>query len=560
MTATAPAAVKGLVAIPLEEIRPHPANRKRFDAQQLAELAASLRTIGQLTPAIVRPIDDAHSKYSYELLAGERRCRAAAMAGVPTLLCLVRECTDEAALDVLAIENNQREDPDALAQSDQYKAMLAFTGQTVATIAQRMGRSVSYIYDRLKLQQLTKPARDLLLAGTIQDGHAILLARLSKDDQARAIGDVEDLDRNGSRGSSGVLAYEHSLFDPEDTREGPFPVKAKSVKELQAWIDEFVRFDPVSPDLPQLFPETHAALQEAMATKQKVVAITYEHYIAEEARDEEERTIGPRSWKRADGLQKSKPCAHAVLGRVMVGIHRGDVFPVCIAKEKCPLHWPDQYKAAQKRKVKAAKETTPTSKGAAKADPAKEASAAAKQKAAEAQAERDRALTEQGKTREKTRRLEILQAAKPSPRVLLNLLALSLSQNLDHSDLEEGEEEEAWKILGVTKRPSGYGRSRDRQMVKIVEKVTDAALARFLTVITLLDLGELGGWNFDADEKPELLLWYATAAGVNVKAIDTALAVRWKAEDAAVAAAEKAKALVQSLHAKPVKKRAKAKR
>ena len=98
--------------IGLGELTPHPQNRKHFDEAQLVELAESLTEKGQLTPALVRPMGK-----GFQLLAGERRWRAAQMAELDTLLCIVRDLDDQAALEVLAIENNQREDPQPLEEA-----------------------------------------------------------------------------------------------------------------------------------------------------------------------------------------------------------------------------------------------------------------------------------------------------------------------------------------------------------------------------------------------------------------------------------------------------------
>lgn len=344
MTAVAAPDQADIRAIALDELHPHPANRKRFDKAQLAELAQSLATHGQLTPALVRPSADPAG--GFELLAGERRWRAAKAAGFPTLLCLVRELDDGAALEVLAIENNQREDVHPLEEADLYKALLTVDGYDVAKIATKLHRSVSYVYNRLKLLQLGKEARKLFLAGTIQVEHAIILARLTKEQQVLAIGDEDDWVGRGN----GLLEEEHTLFHPDrDEEEQADPVlKAKSPRELQAWVDEHIRFDRESDDLPQLFPETSAALAEAGQRKLKTVDITHEHYVQPEAR-EGGKIIGPRSWKRADGQRGSKTCDHQVLGTIAAGPGRGETFLVCIAKKTCTVHWGKEQRESKQR-------------------------------------------------------------------------------------------------------------------------------------------------------------------------------------------------------------------
>lgn len=347
----------------VDELSPHPANRKRFDQGQLAELAQSLQEKGQLTPCLVRPFPGGTA---FQLLAGERRWRAARLAGLATLQCIVRDLDDQAALEVLAIENNQREDVHPLEEAELFKALLQFQGNDVASIARKLHRTTSYVYDRLKLLQLVPAARKLFLDGTIQLGHAVLLARLTKEDQKRCLGDVGENKGWGNQG--GLLTVEHTLFDPsaDDDEDSDAPMKARSVRELQAWIDQHVRFDPASSDLPQLFPETAAALADAEERKLKVVAITHEAFVQPDAR-EGGAIIGPRSWKRADGQRGSKTCDHAVLGTIAAGPGRGQAFLVCTAKQKCTTHWGAEIKEAKQRakarELEAPKDaTTPTGK------------------------------------------------------------------------------------------------------------------------------------------------------------------------------------------------------
>lgn len=326
--------------LPLDQLQPHPANRKRFDQRQLEELAQSLTEVGQLTPAIVRPT----TAGAYELLAGERRWRAARLAGFPTLLCLVRSLTDAQALEVLAVENNQREDVHPLEEADLYKALLTVDGYDVAKIAGRLHRSVAYVYDRLKLLQLGVVGRHLFLEGVITVGHAILLARLSKADQARAIGEERKQYSDG-----GLLEREDTLWDPVAVKE-TFRYKAVSVAELQAWIDRHVRFEPAKEDLPQLFPDTAAVLAEASTTGLQAIPITWDHVLPEAARAADgSRTWGPMSWRRADGRHGSRRCASELVGYVAAGPRRGEAFVVCTDRKGCRTHWGREIREAAKR-------------------------------------------------------------------------------------------------------------------------------------------------------------------------------------------------------------------
>lgn len=258
-------------------------------------------------------------------------------------------------------ENGNRNDLHALEEAAGYRRLMEQAGYTVPRIAERDGRSIEYVYSRLKLLQLIPLAKKLFLADEFTAGHAILIARLKPADQARLIGTEKERWYDGA-----LFIGEHALDDPDDRYSGDEFVKPISVRELERWIAEQVRFRPEETD-PVLFPETAATLAQAAETQMKVVQITHEFYIQDEARDAKVKTIMPRSWKRADGQRGSKKCEHRVMGVIATGPGYGDAFFVCVAKEKCATHWPKQFKKAQARKkaAKAAAKRRPASSGGA---------------------------------------------------------------------------------------------------------------------------------------------------------------------------------------------------
>lgn len=337
MTAIAP--VTGFLELSTSEILESARNpRKHFDQKKLEELAASVREHGVLTPLLARPSGD-----YYELAAGHRRFRAAKMAGLETLPVVVREMDDVQFLEVLTIENLQRDDVHPLEEAQGYKDLIDEAGYSAARIGERVGKSEKYVYDRIKLLQLIPEAQRLFLEDRFSAGHAILLARLSKDDQARAI-NPED---------HALWTGEHTLWRPDENDQREYgeydELKPRSVRELQAWIDSHVRLDPARDSEALLFPEIAAVVAPAEETGEKVIPITFEHQLAPHLKDEENRTYGPKMWKRADGERKSKTCDHSIIGFIAVGPGRGDAFRVCIAKTKCAVHWPDEVKAAAKK-------------------------------------------------------------------------------------------------------------------------------------------------------------------------------------------------------------------
>lgn len=379
-------------AYPLEAIRESPLNpRKHYDPAALQELADNLTTQGQITPAIVRTIRpmevvsvDGQDWGVVEVAAGHRRLRALQLAGLTTMALVRREMDDAEFAEVLNIENLQRDNLHPLEEAQGFRALMEQAGYDIARLATRMGRDRSTIYDRLKLLQLIEPAQRLFLAGRFELGHAVLLARLSPSDQERAI----ESSRSGNGQVGGLFVGEaFGLFSAEedddldraaesdDVVERTRGMKPVSVRELQGWINRNVRFRPDEQDLPNLFPETAQALDVAVEEDLKVVNITREYRVPDEARDENQRTYGEQAWKRADGETEpnrfggkptpGKTCEHAVMGVVVAGFGRGEAFKVCIAKKRCKVHWGKEMRESAKA-AKARESGAATSKPARK--------------------------------------------------------------------------------------------------------------------------------------------------------------------------------------------------
>ena len=144
--------------------------RTRMDEGALAELADSIRTQGIMQPILVRPIDA--SKGRYEIIAGERRFRAAQMAGLLEVPVLVRDVADEHAAAMALIENIQREDLNPLEEAQGVKRLLDEFGLTHEQAAAAIGRSRSATSNLLRLLNLAAPVQTMLLAGDIDMGHA----------------------------------------------------------------------------------------------------------------------------------------------------------------------------------------------------------------------------------------------------------------------------------------------------------------------------------------------------------------------------------------------------
>ncbi|MEP7281493.1 MAG: ParB/RepB/Spo0J family partition protein, partial [Rubrivivax sp.] len=154
--------------------------RTRMDEGSLYELAESIRTQGVMQPVLVRPVDGADGAATrYEIIAGERRVRAARLAGLDEVPVLVRVVPDEAAAVMALVENIQREDLNPLEEAQGLKRLVDEFALTHEQAAQAVGRSRSAATNLLRLLQLTAPVQQMLMAGDIDMGHARALLALS---------------------------------------------------------------------------------------------------------------------------------------------------------------------------------------------------------------------------------------------------------------------------------------------------------------------------------------------------------------------------------------------
>ncbi len=162
--------------------------RTRMDPGSLEELAASIKAQGLIQPISVRPVDSGR----YEIIAGERRWRAAQIAGLGEVPVLIRDIPDDAALAMSLIENIQREDLNPLEEAAGIQRLIDEFEMTHQQAADAVGRSRSAASNLLRLLQLAKPAQDMLMAGDIEMGHARSLLPLSKSEQGRIAALVAD--------------------------------------------------------------------------------------------------------------------------------------------------------------------------------------------------------------------------------------------------------------------------------------------------------------------------------------------------------------------------------
>ncbi|MGH8904576.1 MAG: ParB/RepB/Spo0J family partition protein [Egibacteraceae bacterium] len=195
LSALIPAAApgqSGLVHLCLDQIIPNPRQpRTEFDHLPLEELAASIRAVGLLQPIIVRPVqtsDNGTQRPSpggdmYEIVAGERRYRAARLAGLDEITAVVRHTGDDEMLTEALVENLHRADLNALEEALAYQHLLDDFGITHEALAAKLGKSRSAITNALRLLGLPAPVQERLAGGVLSAGHARALLSLPSTEQ-----------------------------------------------------------------------------------------------------------------------------------------------------------------------------------------------------------------------------------------------------------------------------------------------------------------------------------------------------------------------------------------
>jgi len=162
---------EGQMMVALESLKPGRFNpRRNFPEAQIAELAASIRERGLVQPLVVRP--SGTSGKSYEIVAGERRWRAAQVARLKEVPVVVRSLSDQEALEIAIIENVQREDLNAIEEAEGYNVLMANHGYTQEDLAKVIGKSRSHLANTLRLLKLPEGVLKLVRSGALSAGHA----------------------------------------------------------------------------------------------------------------------------------------------------------------------------------------------------------------------------------------------------------------------------------------------------------------------------------------------------------------------------------------------------
>ncbi|MBW8813740.1 MAG: ParB/RepB/Spo0J family partition protein [Caulobacterales bacterium] len=202
--------VEGVRDLPIDLLHRNPDQpRQHFSAQEIGELAESIRQRGVLQPILVRP-SPLHTGH-FEIIAGERRWRAAQQVALTTIPGFVRHMGDDEALEIAIIENVQREDLNPMEEARAYRALMDRHGYTQEKVAGAVGKSRSHVANTLRLMQLPDPVQEHLVHGRLTAGHArALLSAGDPETLARAIidrgltvRDAEAMAKGGAGPSSG---------------------------------------------------------------------------------------------------------------------------------------------------------------------------------------------------------------------------------------------------------------------------------------------------------------------------------------------------------------------
>lgn len=284
-----PGAGPQMMMVEVALIEESPSNpRKHFDQAKLAELAESIKASGVHQPILLRPLPghrvpdtwgfrrQGAPLPAYELVAGARRLRACKMANVAEVPAMIRELTDEQALEIQVIENLQREDVTALEEAEGYEALMQHGHANADQVAAKIGKSRAYVYARLKLLDLAPDCREALRNGHIDASRALRIARIPDLKlQTKALGEASRTNYRGDP-AMGVREFDSWLQQNVMLRleHAPFSITAVNLVEGVGSCKDCPKRTGANPDLfadvnsPDLCtdPACHASKAEAHRT------------------------------------------------------------------------------------------------------------------------------------------------------------------------------------------------------------------------------------------------------------------------------------------------------
>ena len=222
-----------LKQLPIEFLQPGQYQpRKDMHAEALEELAASIKAQGIMQPIVVRPLSTVSAEKKYEIIAGERRWRAAQMAGLHEVPAIVREVPDEAAIAMALIENIQRENLNPMEEAVALHRLQEEFELTQQQVAEAVGKSRVTVTNLLRLMNLNEDVKTLLEHGDIEVGHAKVLLGLQNQDQSEAAKQVVAKSLTVRQTESLVRAWH------EPKSDSPKPSKNPDIQRLESNLGE----------------------------------------------------------------------------------------------------------------------------------------------------------------------------------------------------------------------------------------------------------------------------------------------------------------------------------
>lgn len=226
----------GLVDLAVADIRPNPYQpRAVFDEETLASLAESIREVGVLQPVLVRRVDD-----GYELVAGERRWRAARRVGLQTVPALVRDTDDASALEHALVENIHRSDLNILEEAAAFQQLIGDFGLTHEEVAARVGRSRAAVSNTIRLLALPPAVQRLVREGKVSMGHArALLATPDRSFQERLARQVASKDLTVRGVEEAIRAHQEGTDEGTSAVTSPVqPLRPPGLLELEGLLGD----------------------------------------------------------------------------------------------------------------------------------------------------------------------------------------------------------------------------------------------------------------------------------------------------------------------------------
>lgn len=219
---------KGLLYVDINEIRANSKQpRQNFDEEKLEELADSIKSHGVIQPITIRK-----AKKGYELVAGERRWRAARKAGLTTIPAILKDITDEENIFMALIENMQREDLNPLEEAEALKEIMTIYALTQNEVASSVGKSRAYVANQLRLLKLPDEVRFYIMEGKLSGGHGKAIGMIQGEEEQ-----IKAAKKAINTGMS-VRELERIASDMPESRSNKKPAKKRKNKEIKQIEDE----------------------------------------------------------------------------------------------------------------------------------------------------------------------------------------------------------------------------------------------------------------------------------------------------------------------------------